>query len=104
MIGLGSDKNVRELEKFWSSQSVKPPNHHFCVDFRDGHGTELTHFLSLMTHFEEGALSLFGPTRPKPAYGRQGLEGDRWVRIQLRRVHFGVDTFGRIFIFGKQYP
>ena len=61
MIGLGSDKNVREWEKFWSSQTVKPPNHHFCVDFRDGHGTELTHFLSLMTHFEEGALSLFGP-------------------------------------------
>ena len=43
-------------------------------------------------------------TRPKPAYGRQGLEWDRRVRIQLRRVHFGVDTFGRIFIFGKQYP
>ena len=43
-------------------------------------------------------------TRPKPAYGRQGLEWDRRVRNQLRRLHFGVDTFGRIFIFGKQYP
>ena len=43
-------------------------------------------------------------TRPKPAYGRQGLEWDRRVRIQLRRVPFWVDTFGRIFIFGKQYP
>ena len=40
-------------------------------------------------------------TRPKPAYGRQGLEWDLRVRIQSRRVHFGVDTFGRIFIFGK---
>ena len=46
----------------------------------------------------------FLSTRPKPAYGRQGLEWDRRVRIQLRRLHFGVDTFGRIFIFGKQYP
>ena len=43
-------------------------------------------------------------TRPKPAYGRQSLEAVRRVRIQFRRVHFGVDTFGRIFIFGKQYP
>ena len=40
-------------------------------------------------------------TRPKPAYGRQSLEAVRRVRIQFRRVHFGVDTFGRIFIFGK---
>ena len=37
--------------------------------------------------------SLFVETRPKPAYGRQGLEWDRQVRIQLRRVHFGVDIF-----------
>ena len=41
----------------------------------------------------------FNRTRPKPAYGRQGLEWDRRVRIQLRRVHFGVDNFGSIFIF-----
>ena len=40
-------------------------------------------------------------TRPKPAYGRRSLEAVRRVRIQFRRVHFGVDTFGRIFIFGK---
>ena len=48
--------------------------------------------------------NLLRNTRPKPAYERQDLEWDRRVRIQLRRVHFGVDTFGRIFIFGKQYP
>ena len=29
-------------------------------------------------------------TRPKPAYGRQGLGWDRETGIQFGRVHFGV--------------
>ena len=29
-------------------------------------------------------------TRPKPAYGRQGLYWDRWARIQFSQVHFGA--------------
>ena len=31
-------------------------------------------------------------TRPKPAYGRQGLGWDRQARIQFRQVQFGMDT------------
>ena len=31
----------------------------------------------------------FLQTRPKPAYGRQGLDSDRWARIQFSQVHFG---------------
>ena len=45
---------------------------------------------------------VFFKTRPKPAYGRQGLEWDRWVRIQFRRVHFGVDTFWENTYFWKK--
>ena len=29
-------------------------------------------------------------TRPKPAYGRQGLDWDCWARIQFSQVHFGA--------------
>ena len=32
----------------------------------------------------------FKKTRPKPAYGRQGLDWDRWARIQFSQVHFGA--------------
>ena len=32
----------------------------------------------------------FWKTRPKPAYGRQGLDWDRWARIQFSQVHFGA--------------
>ena len=31
-------------------------------------------------------------TRPKPAFGRQGLDWDRWARIQFSQVHFGAKT------------
>ena len=31
---------------------------------------------------------LFEHTRPKPAFGRQGLDSDRWARIQFSQVHF----------------
>ena len=34
-------------------------------------------------------------SRPKPAYGQQGLEWDCGVRIQFRRVHFGVFSTSR---------
>ena len=34
--------------------------------------------------------SNFEYTRPKPAYGRQGLDWDRWARIQFSQVHFGA--------------
>ena len=34
----------------------------------------------------------FYVTRPKPAYGRQGLDSDRWARIQFSQVHFGAKT------------
>ena len=30
---------------------------------------------------------LFEHTRPKPAFGRQGLDSDRWARIQFSQVH-----------------
>ena len=33
---------------------------------------------------------IFFKTRPKPAYGRQGLDWDRWARIQFSQVHFGA--------------
>ena len=37
-------------------------------------------------------------TRPKPAYGRQGLGWDRQAMIQFRQVKFGRDTFlGNIY-------
>ena len=29
-------------------------------------------------------------TRPKPAYGRQGLDWNCWARIQFSQVHFGA--------------
>ena len=32
----------------------------------------------------------FKMTRPKPAFGRQGLDWDRWARIQFSQVHFGA--------------
>ena len=35
---------------------------------------------------------LFEHTRPKPAFGRQGLDSDRWARIQFSQVHFGAKT------------
>ena len=35
-------------------------------------------------------------TRPKPAYGRQGLDCDRWARIQFSQVHFGAHRICRI--------
>ena len=35
---------------------------------------------------------LFIKTRPKPAFGRQGLDWDRWARIQFSQVHFGAKT------------
>ena len=34
-------------------------------------------------------------TRPKPAYGRQGLDWDRWARIQFSQVHFGAKLTSR---------
>ena len=34
--------------------------------------------------------STFKHTRPKPAFGRQGLDWDRWARIQFSQVHFGA--------------
>ena len=34
----------------------------------------------------------FISTRPKPAYGRQGLDWDRRARIQLGQVPFGTKT------------
>ena len=34
--------------------------------------------------------AVFWYTRPKPAYGRQGLDWDRWARIQFSQVHFGA--------------
>ena len=32
-------------------------------------------------------LVRFCKTRPKPAYGRQGLDSDRWARIQFSQKH-----------------
>ena len=43
-------------------------------------------------------------TRPKLTYGRQGLEWVGQVRIQFRRVHFGVDTFRENIYFWKKIP
>ena len=35
-------------------------------------------------------LQRFTSTRPKPAFGRQGLDWDCWARIQFSQVHFGA--------------
>ena len=37
----------------------------------------------------------FSETRPKPAFGRQGLDSDRWARIQFSQVHFGAKLDSR---------
>ena len=43
-------------------------------------------------------VAFFIATRPKPAYGRQGLGWDRQARIQFRQVQFGMDTLlGNIY-------
>ena len=43
-------------------------------------------------------LILLYTTKPKPAYGRQGLGWDRQAMIQFRQVKFGRDTFlGNIY-------
>ena len=42
---------------------------------------------------------LFYMTRPKPAYGRQGLGWHLRARIRFRQVHFGWIHFGGIYIF-----
>ena len=39
--------------------------------------------------------SLFCYTRPKPAFGRQGLDWDCWARIQFSQVHFGAFCHSR---------
>ena len=46
-------------------------------------------------------MEQFNQTRPKPAYGRQGLGWDRRARIQLGQVHLGVDTFWENLYFLK---
>ena len=44
------------------------------------------------------SIEIFLQTRPKPAYGRQGLGWDRQAMIQFRQVQFGMDTFlGNIY-------
>ena len=43
---------------------------------------------SLINRGPEGQYFCY--TRPKPAYGRQGLDWDRWARIQFSQVHFGA--------------
>ena len=50
------------------------------------------------------SINHFHKTRPKPAYGWQGLEWDCQVRIQFRQVHFGVDTYWENIYFWKKYP
>ena len=42
------------------------------------------------TAYELVRRQFFNTTRPKPAYGRQGLDWDRWARIQFSQVHFGA--------------
>ena len=48
------------------------------------------------------SINHFHKTRPKPAYGRQGLEWDCQVRIQFRQVHFGVDSYWENIYFWKK--
>ena len=49
---------------------------------------------SNLIHFDDS----FVWTRPKPAYGRQGLGWDRQAMIHFRQVQFGMDTFvGNIY-------
>ena len=45
------------------------------------------------------SINHFHKTRPKPAYGRQGLEWDCQVRIQFRQVHFGGGYFLEEYLF-----
>ena len=50
------------------------------------------HIIALATHpiqyYKCHSTENFCQTRPKPAYGRQGLDSDRWARIQFSQVHF----------------
>ena len=52
-----------------------------------GSGSGIVHIMVLRL-----ILWSFCVTRPKPAYGRQGLDSDRWARIQFSQVHFGPKT------------
>ena len=45
------------------------------------------------TTFQTCIRKKFTETRPKPAYSRQGLDSDRWARIQFSQVYFGAKTW-----------
>ena len=52
----------------------------------------------LLAEHQQFIVLTFCYTRPKPAYGRQGLGWDRQARIQFRQVQFGMDTLlGNIY-------
>ena len=56
-----------------------------------GHFWDQSGFLvPIGTKFPNHCRKPFSCTRPKPAYGRQGLDWDRWARIQFSQVHFGA--------------
>ena len=67
---------------------------YFSIQWKSCH----LYFLLPKTQFIPKVCS----TRPKPAFGRQGLEWDRRVRIQFRRVHSGVDTLWENIYFWKK--
>ena len=46
--------------------------------------------LCIILQYDTYQTKQFASTRPKPAYGRQGLDWDRWARIQFSQVHFGA--------------
>ena len=57
--------------------------------------------------FSSECIHFFKSTRPKPAYGRQGLGWDRQARIQFRQVQFGDTFWGNIYFLkysGSGFP
>ena len=55
-----------------------------------GNSIALSIFVDILGKPSFKKSAVFFNTRPKPAYGRQGLDWDRWARIQFSQVHFGA--------------
>ena len=60
-----------------------------CRLLEVGHGEDLE-AAGGDQHLFKKTFVFFSFTRPKPAFGRQGLDWDRWARIQFSQVHFGA--------------
>ena len=57
-----------------------------------GVNTQVPNLGMSWSHFCRLMLPSICLTRPKPAFGRQGLDWDRWARIQFSQGNFGAKT------------